>query len=164
MVSLGERESLLFFDDTYELKVYNLNSKEIAGTIPWSSNQIKCIYIAESKLFIGLAIGEIVMYDAFTLEKLDKVAMNRNATPNTITLQCGGTLLVGMLNGTVEIFSFAQRTITQANRMNNEIKVPFAGEIYSIHVSEDIHADIALATFSGLFFGKFEIGPLGRPY
>lgn len=24
--------------------------------------------------------------------------------------------------------------------------------------------EIALATFSGLFFGRFEIGPTGRPY
>ena len=48
--------------------------------------------------------------------------------------------------------------------MNNEIKVPYAGEIYNIHVSEDITADMALCTFSGLYFGKFEIGPLGRPY
>ena len=49
--------------------------------------------------------------------------------------------------------------------MNNEIKVPYAGEIYTIHVPpDDIRAEIALATFSGLFFGKFEIGPQGRPY
>ena len=164
MVSMGERESLLYFDDTYELKIYNMVTKEIAGTIPWSSNQIKCIYINESKLFIALAIGEIQMYDAFTLEKLDKVAMNRYATPISMTLQCGGTLLAGMSNGTLEVFSFQQRNITQANAMNNEIKVPYAGEIYSIHVPEDIHSDIALATFSGLFFGKFEIGPQGRPY
>ena len=99
------------------------------------------------------------MYDAFTLEKLDKVAMNRYATPISMTLQVGGTLLVGLSNGTLEVFSFAQRTLTQANRMNNEIKVPYAGEIYNIHVPDDIQADIALATFSGLFFGKFEIGP-----
>ena len=111
MISLGECESLLFFDDTYELQVYNLVSKEIAGTIPWSSHQIKCIYIVESKLFIALAIGEIHMYDAFTLEKLDKVAMNRYATPISMTLQCGGTLLAGMSNGTLEVFSFHQRNI-----------------------------------------------------
>lgn len=86
MISEGERESLLFFDDTYELKVYNVISKEIVGRIPWSSHQIKCIYIKESKLFIALAIGEIHMYDAFTLEKLDKVAMNRHATPISMTL------------------------------------------------------------------------------
>ena len=49
--------------------------------------------------------------------------------------------------------------------MNNEIKVPYAGEIYTIHVPpDDIRAEIALATFSGLFFGRFEIGPQGRPY
>ena len=47
--------------------------------------------------------------------------------------------------------------------MVNEIKVPYAGEIYHIHVSKD-DKEIALATFSGLFFGKFEIGPQGRPY
>lgn len=87
-------------------------------------------------MFIALAIGEIHMYDAFTLEKLDKVAMNRHATPISMTLQCGGTLLAGMSNGTLEVFSFQQRTIKPANLMYNEIKVPYAGEIYSIHVPE----------------------------
>lgn len=104
------------------------------------------------------------MYDAFTLEKLDKVAMNRYATPIAMTLQCGGTLLAGMSNGTLEVFSFHQRNISKANAMNNEIQVPYCGEIYSIHVSDDIQAEIALCTFGGLIFGKFDIGPQGRPY
>ncbi len=38
--------------------------------------------------------------------------------------------------------------------------MPYAGEIYSITVSND---EICLATFSGLFFGRFEVGPHGRP-
>lgn len=41
--------------------------------------------------------------------------------------------------------------------------MPYAGEIYSIHVNQETH-EIGLATFSGLFFGKLEIGPQGRPY
>lgn len=50
-----------------------------------------------------------------------------------------------------------------ANHIVNEIKVPYAGEIYCIKVNEESH-EIALGTFSGLLFGKLEIGPQGRPY
>ena len=40
----------------------------------------------ESKLFIGLATGEIYMYDPFTLELLAKVATCRYATPYAMVL------------------------------------------------------------------------------
>ena len=62
--------------------------------------------IAETKLFIGLDTGEIKMYDPFTLEFLDKVNTNRHAMPMSMALQSAGTLIVGMTNGTLEIFSF----------------------------------------------------------
>ena len=63
--------------------------------------------VTESKLFIGLSTGEIVMYDPFTLEKLGKAATNRQiAVPMSMVLQSTGTLLVGMANGSLEVFSF----------------------------------------------------------
>lgn len=122
--------------------------------------------IAETKLFIGLDTGEIKMYDPFTLELLDKVNTNRHAMPMSMVLQSAGTIIVGMTNGTLEVFSFQQRTISPTNHIVNEIKVPYSGEIYSICISsnEDNDLEIGLSTFSGLFFGKFEIGPQGRPY
>lgn len=117
----------------------------------------------ESKLFIGLATGEIYMYDPFTLELLAKVATCRYATPYAMVLQSAGTLLVGMNTGSLEVFTFAQQSLLAANPVVNEIKVPYAGEIYCMHVSETTR-EIALATFSGLYIGHFEIGPTGRPH
>jgi len=115
----------------------------------------------ESKLFIGLSTGDIFMYDPFTLEMLGKTDTNRKAIPVAMVLQSTGTLLVAMHNSTIEVFSFQQSKILPANHINNEIKVAFAGEIYSITLSTD---EICLATFSGIFFGRFEVGPQGRPF
>lgn len=64
--------------------------------------------IAESKLFVGLTNGEIAMYDPFTLERLDKTSTYRYAMPYSMVLQSSGTLLVGMSNGSLEVFSFSQ--------------------------------------------------------
>ena len=93
--------------------------------------------IVETKLFIALDIGEIQMYDPFTLEKLAKVTTNRYAMPLTMTLLSTGTLLVGMSNGTLESFTFHHSTIKPSNPLANDIKVPYGGEIYSIVVSEN---------------------------
>jgi len=62
--------------------------------------------VAESKLFIGLATGELYMYDPFTLEVLAKTATYRYAMPYSMVLQSAGTLLVGMSSGSLEVFSF----------------------------------------------------------
>ena len=42
--------------------------------------------IAESKMFIGLATGEIYMYDPFTLEILAKVSTYRGSMPYAMVL------------------------------------------------------------------------------
>ena len=104
--SIGEHESLLFFDDTYKMEVYNIASKEIVGSLPYSSFQVKCVLVAESKLFIGMSTGEIYMYDAFALELLDKTTTCRQATPISMTMQSTGTILVGMSSGSLEVFTF----------------------------------------------------------
>ena len=81
----------------------------------------------------------------------------------SMVYQQDGTILVGMANGTLEVFTFQQSSLTPANHIVNEIKVPYANEIYCIRVNNSTQ-EIALATFSGLFFGRFEVGPQGRPY
>ena len=62
--------------------------------------------VVESKLFVGMMTGEINMYDAFTLEKLDKTTTHRGAMPMSMAKQSTGTLIMGMSNGTIEVFSF----------------------------------------------------------
>ena len=143
--------------------MFNTQAKEVVGSLPISSYILKCMFVAETKLFVGLNTGEIHMYDPFTLERLDKAVCARNCTPVAMTLQSSGTLLVGMSCGSLEVFSYQQRSLQAANPVSNEIKVPYAGEIYCIEVNEQTR-EIALATFNGLFFGRFEIGPTGRPY
>ena len=64
-VTLGERESVLIVDDTYELRVIDQNTKQVVHTFPITSTQIKCTLVAGSKLFIGLTSGAVWMYDAF---------------------------------------------------------------------------------------------------
>ena len=83
---VGDQEPLLFFDDTYQVIAYNLKSKEVVGNLSHSSFQVKCMLCTESRLFVGLSTGEIIMYNAFTLEKLGKADTNRQAIPLTITL------------------------------------------------------------------------------
>ena len=95
-ICVGEQEPLLFFDDTYQVLAYNIKSKEIVGNLPYSSFQVKCMLCSESKLFVGLNTGEIIMYDALTLELLGKADTNRQAIPITIASQSTGTLLIGM--------------------------------------------------------------------
>ena len=85
MIDLGESEALLFFDDTYELKVYNIAQQDMVGTLPFNSFHMKCMLIAETKLFIGLP-GEIHMHDPFTMEKLAKTSTSRSATPLSMTM------------------------------------------------------------------------------
>ena len=161
LVAIGEQEPLLFFDDTYELHAFNTVSQDAVGKLPHSSMQVKCVLAAETKLFVGLSTGEIAMYDPYTLELLDKAATSRQAVPMAMTLQSAGTLLAGMQNSTIEVFSFQQSRLLPANHLNNEIKVPYAGEIYRVASSGD---EIYLATFSGLFVGKLEVAAQGRPY
>ena len=81
MCSLGEQEPLLFWDDTYEMQVYNTVMKQKVGTLPHSSFLLKVMLCIETKLFVGTSSGEIFMYDAFTLELLGKVSTNRQAVP-----------------------------------------------------------------------------------
>ena len=131
-INIGEQEQLLFFDDTYALEVFNIQANQVVGNLPINSYQLKCMLIAESKLFVGLTTGEIVMYDPFTLELIDKANTYRHSMPNSMVLQSAGTLLVGMTSGSLEVFSFGQNSIQSANPVVNEIKVPFAGEIYSM--------------------------------
>lgn len=107
-ISLGEREQLLFFDDTYALEAYNIQANQVVGSLPINSYQLKYMLIAESKLFVALTTGEIAMFDPFTLERLDKANTYRYAMPYSMVLQSAGTLLVGMSNGSLEVFSFSQ--------------------------------------------------------
>lgn len=131
-INLGEQQQILFFDDTYKLEAFNIQENQVVGSLPINSYQLKCLLIAETKLFVGLTIGEIHMFDPFTLERLGKVEFFRNALPSSMALYKSGSLLVGTSNSSLEVFNFSQQTIQTANPIVNEIKVPYTGEIYSI--------------------------------
>ena len=66
--------------------MHNIALNETVGSLPYSSVSIKCVLVADLKLFVGLSTGEIAMYDLFTLELLDKAATNRQATPVSLVL------------------------------------------------------------------------------
>ena len=63
-VKLGETGSALIIDDALEFRVIDPTTQKIIQNFPITSTQVKCTFVAESKLFIGMAFGAIWMYDA----------------------------------------------------------------------------------------------------
>ena len=107
-----------------------------------------------------MSFGVVYMYDAFPpYERIGQVSMYDNANPSSMCIESPGTLLVGLANGSIELFKFNQEGIKAAYPVGNMIKIPQAGEIYDMSMVElpqpfGLSPEIALATFSGLFFGR----------
>ena len=171
---LGERDATLLVDDTYEMKVIDQSTKEIIHNFKITSTQVKCIQVAESKIFFGLSFGAIWMFDAYSpFEKIGQVALYDNAAPSSMCIESQGKLIVGLANGSIEQFKFDQEGIKSVYPVGNKIKVPQAGEIYDMTVVElpekaGLNPTIVLATFSGLIFGRISNlmidGAFGRQY
>jgi len=72
-------------------------------------------------------------------------------------LKSPGILLVGLQNGNLEQFKFSleQGMMEGIFPVDNAITGPSSGIIYNIAVSKERH-EIALATFSGLVFGRID--------
>ena len=108
----GERDATLLVDDTYEIKVIEQTSREVIHTFKLTSTQVKCMHIADSKIFFGLSSGAIWMYDAYPpFEKIAQVSMYDNAVPSSMCIESPGKLLVGLANGSIEQFKFDQEGI-----------------------------------------------------
>ena len=121
-----------------------------------------------------MSFGAIWMYDAYPpYEKIGQVSLYDNAAPSSLCIEGPGKLIVGLANGSIERFKYDQEGITQVYPVGNKIKVPQAGEIYDMAVVElpqkpGLNPLIALATFSGLIFGRVSSlmidGAFGRQY
>ena len=72
-------------------------------------------------------------------------------------LKSPGILLVGLKNGNLEQFKFSldNGMMEGIFPVANTILGPGSGVIYNIAVSKEQH-EIALATFSGLVFGRID--------
>ena len=135
---------------------------------------MKCTLVAESKIFFGMTFGAVWMYDAFSpYAKISQIPMYDNAIPSSMCIESPGRLIVGLANGSIELFKFDQEGIKGAYPVGNKIKVPQAGEIYDMSVVQlpreaGQNAEVALATFSGLIFGRVSNtmidGAFGRQY
>ena len=97
------------------------------------------------------------MFDARSLEKIAEVKTSGKVAPQTMCLKSPGILLVGLQNGNLEQFKFSlefgmmEGIFPEANAVMG----PATGVIYSMIVSKERH-EIALATFSGLVFGRID--------
>ena len=108
-------------------------------------------------LFLGRADGKIEMYDARSLEKIAEVKTSGKVAPQAMCHKSPGILLVGLQNGNLEQFKFSLEHAMMEGifPVDNAIRGPCTGVIYSIEVSKELH-EIALATFSGLVFGRID--------
>ena len=100
------------------------------------------------------------MYEAFPpYTRIGQVSLYDNHEPSSMAILTPGCLIVGMANGGFEIFDITSSSITPQYSINNFIKIPHAGQIYSIVVdmlpkqSGEANPEVAFATFTGLFFG-----------
>ena len=177
-VQLGESNSALTIDDTYEFRVVDPTKKEIIQNFPMTSTQVKCTYVAEEKLFFGMAFGAVWMYNAFDpYERVGHVQTFDKVAPTSMSIVTSGALIVGLVNGSVEMFKFGQSGIRPAYELgqqsprspsgslsprlevSNQLMIPQAGEVYDITVVDlpvpaNKSPEIALATFGGLIFGR----------
>jgi hypothetical protein len=74
-------------------------------------------------------------------------------------LRSPGVLLVGTIKGTLEMFTFSKHKVKISPILpsfENSIDVAGAGEIYNIVIASKGN-EIALASFSGLFFGRINV-------
>ena len=76
---------------------------------------MKCTYVIEEKLFFGMAFGAVWMYNAFDpYEKIGHVETFDKVAPTSMSIVTSGALIVGMANGSVEMFKFGQSGIRPA--------------------------------------------------
>ena len=66
-----------------------------------------------------------------------------------------------MQTSCLEMYRFTPTKIEKVDPVENDIKIPGAGEIYSIALNEETD-EIVFASFNGLYFGKIE-GVNGNP-
>lgn len=113
--------------------------------------------VADGMLFLGQNDGKIVMHDARSMERIAEVKTSGKVAPQAMCLKSPGVLLVGLANGNLEQFKFSLEHAMMEGIFPeaNTIMGPGTGVIYSIVVSRERH-EIALATFSGLVFGRID--------
>ena len=99
-----------------------------------TSNEIKLTFVTESKLFVAMTFGAIWMYDDFPpYEKIGHIQTHDKVVPSSMCIKTTGVLLVGLVNGSIEMFKFDQSGIERA-AYTNQLKIPEAGEIYDMAV------------------------------
>ena len=100
------------------------------------------------------------MYEAFPpYNRLGHVSLYDDHEPSSMAMLSPGVLFVGLTNGGFELFDITSDSIKPQYSINNHIKIPHAGQIYSIAIDMlpvqpgEANPEIALATFTGLYFG-----------
>ena len=66
-----------------------------------------------------------------------------------------------MQSSCLEQFKYSENSIDRIDPVENDIKIPGAGEVYSVLISHD-KKEIVAACFNGVYFGRIE-GVNGNP-
>ena len=77
-----------------------------------TSNQVKCTFVSDDKLFFGMTFGAVWMYNSFPpYERIGHVQTYDKLVPSSMCIKTDGALLIGLSNGSIELFKFDNNRI-----------------------------------------------------
>ena len=69
-----------------------------------------------------MTFGAIWMYNAFPpYDKISDLQMCEKVTPTSMCIKVPGVLLVGLINGSIEMFKFSEKGMEPAYPLRNQI-------------------------------------------